>query len=125
MATNETRWGARTVLSHYLNRWWIEVHFKMSKQYLGFGDYQLLRYRGIERYLHLVMISYLLLTHLAADEPSAQADLDTKQNQLRLPSIPVMQQVLREKLWDDTVDSLATGSRNRRVGRKMKELILF
>jgi hypothetical protein len=39
--------------------------FKMSKQHLGLGDYQVLRYRGVERYLHLVMIAYLLLTHLA------------------------------------------------------------
>jgi len=125
LATNETRWAAATVLSHYLNRWWIEVHFKMSKQYLGLGDYQLLRYRGIERYLHLVMISYLLLTHLAAPEPSAQADLRKTQNELRLQSILQVQQVLREKLWDDTVNNLVKGSRNRRVGKKMKELLLF
>ena len=125
MATNETRWGAKTVLSHYLNRWWIEVHFKMSKQYLGLGDYQLLRYRGIERYLHLVMLSYLLLTHLAARQPSAQADTKRQTNELRLPSIPQMQQVLREKLWDDTINGLAKGSRNKRVGKKMKHLILF
>ena len=39
------RWGALRVLSHYLNRWPIEVLFKESKQYLGLGDYQMLRFR--------------------------------------------------------------------------------
>jgi hypothetical protein len=51
MTTNETRWGVVRVLSEYLKRWPIEVLFKESKQYLGLGDYQVLRYRGIERYL--------------------------------------------------------------------------
>jgi SRSO17 transposase len=125
LATNETRWCAKSVLSHYLNRWPIEVCFKMSKQYLGLGDYQLLRYRGIERYLHLVLIAYLLLTHLAATEADAQAENNKTKEPLRLASIPQMQQHLREKLWDDVVSSLATGSRNRRVGRKLKELIQF
>ena len=73
MATNETRWGALRVLRHYLNRWPIEVLFKESKQYLGLGDYQMLRYRGIERYLHLVLIAHLLLTHLGGVAQGAQA----------------------------------------------------
>lgn len=65
LTTNETRWSKKTVLAHYLSRWGIEVLFKMSKQHLGLGDYQMLRYRGIERYLCLVLIAHLLLTHLA------------------------------------------------------------
>jgi len=122
MATNETRWGAKRVLSHYLNRWPIEVLFKESKQYLGLGDYQVLRYRGVERYLHLVLIAHLLLTHLAACEPGAQAPTDPDKP-LDLPSTPAKQELLRSKLWDDMINSLEKGSRNRRVGKKLKELI--
>jgi SRSO17 transposase len=123
MATNETRWGAKRVLSHYLNRWPIEVLFKESKQYLGLGDYQVLRYRGIERYLCLVLIAHLLLTHLAATEPGAQAD--DKAKPLDLGSVPQRQQALRSKLWDDTINAMETGSRNRRVGKKLKNMILL
>ena len=123
MATNETRWGAKRVLSHYLNRWPIEVLFKESKQYLGLGDYQVLRYRGIERYLCLVLIAHLLLTHLAATQPSAQADDKTKLLDLR--STPQRQQMLRSKILDDTINTMKTGSRNRRVGKKLKQLILL
>jgi hypothetical protein len=123
MATNATRWGAKRVLSHYLNRWPIEVLFKESKQYLGLGDYQVLRYRGIERYLCLVLIAHLLLTHLAAQGPDAQAADATKP--LDLGSTPQRQHLLRSKLWDDTVNSLETGSRNRRLGKKLKQLILL
>lgn len=94
LATNETRWSMQTVLAHYLRRWGIEVFFKMSKQHLGLGDYHLLRYRGIERYLCLVLIAYLLLTHLALDRPDAKAKPDAK-TELRLPSIPQLQQHLR------------------------------
>jgi len=123
MATNETRWGPKTVLFHYLNRWPIEVLFKMSKQYLGLGDYQMLRYRAVERYLHLVLIAHLLLTHLAATEPGAKADCQNDTHCLRLRSVPQMQQTLRAKLWDDVIASMENGSRNRRLGKKIRELI--
>jgi SRSO17 transposase len=123
MATNETRWGALRVLSHYLNRWPIEVLFKESKQYLGLGDYQIMRFRGIERYLSLVLIAHLLLTHLGGVACGAQA-LD-KNKPLDLPSVPQLQQLLREKLWDDTINSMEQGTRNRRIGKKLKQVILL
>lgn len=124
MATNETRWGALRVLRDYLNRWPIEVLFKESKQYLGLGDYQMLGYRGIVRYLHLVLIAHLLLTHLGAPAQGAQAD-DDKNKPLDLPSVPQLQVVLREKLWDDIINSMEKGSRNRRIGKKLKQVILL
>jgi len=123
MATNETRWGALRVLRHYLNRWPIEVFFKESKQYLGLGDYQMLRYRGIERYLHLVLIAHLLLTHLGAVVQGAQAD--DKNKPLDLPSVPLLQLQLREKLWDDNIDSMEKGKRYRKLGKKLKQVILL
>jgi len=122
MATDETRWSGPTVLSHYLNRWPIEILFKESKQNLGLGDYQVLRYRGVERYLHLVMIAHLLLTHLGANQPDAQADCN-ENDPLRLPSVPRLQQLLRSKLWDDTINAMEAGSRNRRVAKKLKDII--
>jgi len=124
MATNATRWGALRVLNHYLNRWPIEVLFKESKQYLGLGDYQVLRYRGIERYLCLVLIAHLLLTHLGAAAQGAQAEPKAT-TPLDLPSVPQLQTVLRSKLWDDNINSMEQGPRNRRVGQKLKQLILL
>lgn len=124
MATNETRWGAGRVLLEYLKRWSIEVLFKESKQYLGLGDYQTLRYRGIERYLCLVLIAHLLLTHLGGKAEGAQAD-QQKDKPLDLPSVPQLQLLLREKLWDDTIDSMEQGTRYRRIGKKLKQVILL
>ena len=123
MTTNATRWGVTRVLSYYLNRWPIEVLFKESKQYLGLGDYQVLRYRSIERYLCLVLIAHLLLTHLAASAPGAKADDQAKA--LDLKSVPQRQQTLRSMIWDDAVSAMETGSRNRRVGKKLKSMILL
>lgn len=121
MATNETRWSKKTVLAHYLSRWGIEVLFKMSKQHLGLGDYQLLRYRGIERYLCLVLIAHLLLTHLALKGLDAQAKLDKKD--LSLPSIPKLQEQFRSMLWDDIISGLESGTRHKAAARKIKQLI--
>jgi hypothetical protein len=94
----------------------------MSKQHLGLGDYPLLRYRGIERYLCLVLIAYLLLTHLALDRPDAKAKRNAKA-ELRLPSIPPLQQHLRGLLWNQVIDNLEGGKQTRLAARKIKELI--
>jgi SRSO17 transposase len=124
LVTNETRWGPQTVLRHYLHRWPIEVLFKMSKQYLGLGDYQVLRYRGVVRYLHLVLIAYLLLTHLGVTAPDAQAAVQGR-GELRLPSVPHLQEQLRHALWDDALSSMAKGTRYRAAARKLKEIIML
>jgi SRSO17 transposase len=121
LITNELRWSMKTIVDHYLSRWGIELVFKMSKQYLGLGDYQLLEYRGVVRYLHLVMIAYLLLTHLAL---AADAKACAKRlTPLRLPSIPQLPENLRDQLWDDLIAHLETGKRTRFAARKIKALI--
>lgn len=122
LVTNETRWSRTTVLSHYLRRWGIEVFFKMSKQHLGLGDYHLLRYRGIERYLCLVLIAHLLLTHLALDAPDAKAQRK-KRGDMHLPSVPQLQQDLRNRLWDHVLDGLARNKTTRRAAKKLREMI--
>lgn len=123
LATNHTRWGMKTVLAHYLVRWGIEILFKMSKQYLGLGDYQLLRYRAVERYLHLVLIAHLLLTHLALREPDVQAAIKKHHTLLRLPSVPQLQQTLRGMLWQDAIQRLEKRPRQRHIARKIKEIV--
>lgn len=98
----------------------MEVFFKASKQNLGLGDYHLLRYRGIERYLCLVLIAYLLLTHLALDAPDVKAQLK-KRADLRLPSIAQLQQNLRRHLWNHVLDALAKNKATRLAAKKLKE----
>ena len=123
IATNEPRWSEKTILSHYLIRWGIEVFFKMSKQYLGLGDYQLLRYRAVERYLHLVFIAHLLLTHLALHEPDVQAAIEEHHSLLRLPSVPQLQQTLRDMLWQDAIQRLEKRPCQRKIAEKIKEIV--
>ena len=123
IATNALCWGAKTVLSHYLIRWGIEVLFKTSKQYLGLGDYQLLRYRAVERYLHLVLIAHLLLTHLALYEPDVQAAIEKRSSSLRLPSVPQLQQRLRAMLLQDALQQLGKCRSQRGIAKKIKEIL--
>jgi hypothetical protein len=124
LVTNATRWSMRTVLGHYLNRWPIELLFKMSKQYRGLGDYQVLRYRGVVRYLHLVLIAGLLLTHLALRAPDVQADVKGRK-ELRLPSVPELQVRLRGLLWDNVVKDLEKGKKTRAAAKKVREVIML
>lgn len=50
---------AEILLSHYVNRWPIEIFFRESKRYLGLDDYQIRSERGIQRYFILLMLTYV------------------------------------------------------------------
>ena len=123
IATNHCRWGRKTILAHYLIRWGIEILFKMSKQHLGLGDYQVLRYRAVERYLHLVFIAHLLLTHLALAAPDVQAAIHDHPSPLRLPSVLQLQQTLRDLLLEDVLRRLEKRRGQRKIARKIKEIL--
>lgn len=123
VATNGLKWGAKSLIEHYRNRWPIEILFKMSKQYLGLGDYQFLRYTAVERYLHLVMISHHLLTHLAMKRSGEKAQRNGR-GELRLLSVEQMQAVLRNMLFEDRVEAFTKGTKYEGVGRKLKEILI-
>ena len=123
VATNGLKWGAKSLIEHYRNRWQIEILFKMSKQHLGLGDYQLLRYTAVERYLHLVMISHQFLTHLARDR-SDEKEQRNGREMLRLASVEKMQAILRNMLLEDRFVSLVEGKKYRAVAKKMKDALI-
>ena len=111
------------MMEHYRNRWQSEILFKMSKQHLGLGDYQLLRYTAVERYRHLVMISHQFLTHLARDRAGAKEQRNGR-NVLRLVSVEKMQTILRNMWFEDRIKSLADGSKYRTVEKKLKDSLV-
>ena len=123
VATNNLKWGAKSLIEHYRNRWQIEILFKMSKQHLGLGDYHFLRYTAVERYLHLVMISHQFLTHLARDRSGAQEQRKGR-DALRLISVEKMQGFLRNMLLEDRIKSLSDGTKYQGVAKKLKAALM-
>ena len=87
------------------------------------GDYQLLRYTAVERYLHLVMISHQFLTHLARDR-SGEKEQRKGRERLRLVSVEKMQTILRNMLFEDRIKSLADGVKYRDVAKKLKNVLI-
>ena len=75
------------------------------------------------RYLHLVMIAYLLLTHLGFDEPDAKAAI-AQRSELRLPSVPELQQHLRGLLWEEAFASLDRSRRYHPFVAKLRSIIM-
>ena len=120
LATNNVALSAKEVVEIYRRRWSIEVLFKMAKQYLGMGDYQFLKLRGVERYLHLVMIAHTFLTHLALDELDAQ-DKQISNIPIRLAGIQQTQARLRENLLLDMLDSLRDNISKKLLLQKIRE----
>ena len=123
VATNGLKFSAKSLIEHYRNRWQIEIFFKMSKQHLGLGDYQFLRYTAVVRYLHLVLISHQFLTHLAMDRSGAK-ELCNGRSELRLPSVEKMQTILRNMLVEDRIKAFEEGTKYRGVAKKLKNALV-
>ena len=123
IASNNLKFGSKSLVEHYRNRWPIEILFKMSKQHLGLGDYQFLRYTAVERYLHLVMISHHFLTRLAMERSGAKEERNGR-GMLRLMSVGRMQDVLRNMLFEDRIKSFSDGTKYQGVARKLKSILI-
>lgn len=52
---------AQTVISHYLARWEVENFYRVAKQSLGWGDYQMRDLFAVERHVQLMMVAHAYL----------------------------------------------------------------
>ena len=52
---------AQTIISHYLARWEVENFYRVAKQSLGWGDYQMRDLFAVERHVQLMMVAHAYL----------------------------------------------------------------
>ena len=77
----------QTIIDHYLVRWEVENFYRVAKQSLGWGDYQMRDLFAIERHVQLVMVTHAYLemarqdTLAASSEPDAHVTLGDIQRQ--------------------------------------------
>jgi hypothetical protein len=53
--------AAQTVISYYLARWEVENFYRVAKQSLGWGDYQMRDLFAVERHVQLMMVAHAYL----------------------------------------------------------------
>ena len=66
--------SAQTILSYYLVRWEVENFYRVAKQSLGWGDYQMRDLLAIERHVQLMMVAHAYLELERQDALAAAAD---------------------------------------------------
>jgi SRSO17 transposase len=77
------------IIDYYLNRWEVENFYRVAKQSLGWGDYQMRDLFAIERHVQLMMIAHAYLeiqrqeALVASSEPDAHVTLGDIQRQLQ------------------------------------------
>jgi SRSO17 transposase len=62
--------AAQTVISYYLARWEVENFYRVAKQSLGWGDYQMRDLFAVERHVQLMMVAH---AYLEVQRQEAQA----------------------------------------------------
>lgn len=60
----------QTIINHYLGRWEVENFYRLAKQSLGWGDYQMRDLFAIERHVQLMMVTH---AYLEIERQRAQA----------------------------------------------------
>ena len=79
----------QTVLSHYLVRWEVESFYRVAKQSLGWGDYQMRDLFAVERHVQLMMVAHAYLelqrqeALASANDPETHITLGDIQRQLQ------------------------------------------
>jgi SRSO17 transposase len=77
----------QTIINYYLNRWEVENFYRVAKQSLGWGDYQMRDLFAIERHVQLVMVTHAYLeierqkVLAASSEPDTHVTLGNIQRQ--------------------------------------------
>jgi SRSO17 transposase len=122
LVTNDLKRSPHRVVGDYLRRWSVEMLIKDEKQNLGLGAYRVLRYRAVVRHLHLVDCAYACLTHVGLEARRAQGRTDAK-NVLRLPTIRQIKEDLRQRIWNEAVQSVVKVSHERTVIRRLEKLL--
>jgi SRSO17 transposase len=122
LVTDQLRASMKTVVADYLKRWSIEMLIKDEKQYLGLGDYRVLRYRAVVRHLHLVDAAYACLTHMGIKAHRAQGQNRTKKV-LRLEPISRLKARMRQIVWQENVQDVIKHSHEKPVIRRLEKLL--
>jgi len=99
LVTDDLDLSAKDVVQGYRERWGIEIWFKIAKQSLGLGDYQVVPEAGVEHHLHLCALAYLLLIYLGIQR-SGDAN-DDEQEDAAIGSVPELKAALRDHLAAD------------------------
>lgn len=121
LATDDPQLSVRQIITGYDHRWPIEVFFKDGKQLLGLGHYQNLSYEAAVNHLHLVLLAYALLTHMALTEgQSAQG----RPIFARRRSTADLQNDLRRMIWDEVTEHLRQFSSGTEVIKELQRLLV-
>jgi len=122
LITNDLSAPMKTIVSHYLKRWSIEMLIKDEKQHLGLGDYRVLRYRAVVRHLCLVDSAYACLTHLGIEAQRAQGQTK-KTIVLRLEPISKLKESMHQIVWQENVKDVVRYSHEKPVIRRLEKLL--
>lgn len=122
MATNERSLDGRTIVEIYESRWWIEVLFKELKGSLELGEYQMQSWCAITRYLHVVSLSHITLTHHALKGGGAQVTEPYQDTQL--PGIRARLTNMREDLRQERIRQFVNRIRQPEIRNKVRQFLL-
>ena len=122
VATNETSLDERAIVAIYEKRWNIEVLFKELRGTLGLGSYQMQKLRGIERHLHVVCLTHLVLTHHSLSAAGAQARKANEQ--VPLPTLTQRREVLRDTIRIEQITRFVNRIKHKNIRKRVRDYLL-
>ncbi len=88
----DLRLKAQMIRRHYKCRWAVETFFQTAKHQFGMGHYQIRRWKGIERWIELVLLVYTL----SALKRKGQMRWDEAKSHALQSLVPIISQIRQE-----------------------------
>lgn|SRR5512138_94569 len=122
VATNATGLDERTIVAIYEKRWNIEVLFKELRDRLGLDGYQMQKLVGIERHLHVVCLTHLVLTHHSLRAAGAQA----RNTNTCVPQEPLSQRLetLRDQIRHEQITRFVNRIKHPKIRRRVRDYLM-
>jgi SRSO17 transposase len=84
----------QAIISYYLERWEVENFYRLAKQSLGWGDYQMRDLFAIERHVQLMMVAH---AYLELERQEALAVVDEADTRITIGDIQRQHQILSRR----------------------------
>ena len=94
LLTNNDKLSAKQIVELYELRWEIELYFKELKSYLHFSDYDFEDFKASERWVDIVLITFLFLEYVRLQRLK-KFKLSDAPNSLKTARIPQLIEVVR------------------------------
>ena len=123
LMTNDSTLSAAMIVELYDLRWQIELFFKELKSTLGFHQYQFRRFKKVERWVELCLVTFVYLEWYRAEKLACRRLSEKERRWWRWQRTHGLRMAVRQETEEQELGRMAKYSRTKAGMRKLKRIL--